>query len=73
MFSRKNFTWKKWLSITVYMFAVTLLISWLLSLLLKEPPESRSQFFTGTSLAGRLFAAILSGTIMSFMRFDRKT
>jgi len=73
MFSRKNFTWKKWLSITVYMFAVTLLISWLLSLLLKEPPESRSQLFTGTSLAGRLFAAILSGTIMSFIRFDRKT
>jgi predicted Na+-dependent transporter len=73
MFSRKNFTWKKWLAITVYMFVVTLLISWLLSLLLKEPPESRSQFFTSTSLAGRLFAATLSGTFLSFMRFDRKT
>jgi len=41
MLSRKNFTWKKWLAITVYMFVVTLLISWLLSLLLKEPPETR--------------------------------
>lgn len=73
MFSRKNFTWKKWLAITVYMFVVTLLISWLLSLLLKEPPDTRVGFFTGASLAGRLFAAILSGTFLSFMRLGRKT
>ncbi|MBI2273239.1 MAG: hypothetical protein EPO58_02190 [Chitinophagaceae bacterium] len=73
MFSRKNFTWKKWLAITVYMFVVTLLISWLLSLLLKEPPDTRVRFFTGASLAGRLFAAILSGTFLSFMRLGRKT
>lgn len=73
MFSRKNFTWRKWLAITVYMFVVTLLISWLLSLLLKEPPDTRVRFFTGASLAGRLFAAILSGTFLSFMRLGRKT
>lgn len=72
MFSRKNFTWKKWFAITAYMFVVTLLISWLLSFLLKETPESRSQFFTAASLAGRLVASILTGTLLAFMRFDRK-
>jgi hypothetical protein len=73
MFSRKNFTWKKWMAITAYMFSVTLLISWLLSFLLKETPESRTLFFTVPSLAGRLFAAMITGTLLSFMRFDRKS
>ncbi len=73
MFSRKHFTWKKWLSITAYMFAVTLMMSWLLSLLLKETPESRSLFFTAPSLVRRLFGSMLTGTLMSFMRLGRKS
>ncbi|MBI2282904.1 MAG: hypothetical protein HYU71_04290 [Bacteroidetes bacterium] len=73
MFARKNFSWKKWLAITVYMFAATLLISWLLSLLLKESPETRGQLFTRSAILTRLFAAVLSGTLLSFMRFSRKS
>ncbi|MEA3426044.1 MAG: hypothetical protein U9R46_07335 [Bacteroidota bacterium] len=72
MFARKHFSWKKWLAITAYMFAATLLISWLLSLLLKESPETRAQLFTRSSIAARLLAAVLSGTLLSFMRFSRK-
>lgn len=72
MFSRKHFSWKKWLLISAYMFAATLLISWLLSWFLKEAPETRAQLFTRAAIMARLFAAVLSGTLLSFMRFSRK-
>ena len=57
----RNFTWKKFLLIAVYMFAITLIIGCLWNYLSNEPV---SALFTSSELLHRAFTAIIAGFVI---------
>jgi hypothetical protein len=68
MFSPKNFSWKKWITLTLFMFVFT----WLLAYFLRLSGENRHDLLTVPSLVRRLIVALSVGFLISFMRTEPK-
>jgi uncharacterized membrane protein len=67
MFSLKNFTWKKWVTLTVLIFLVTTAIVWLSRLI--WPPEP---VFEMTAVIRRLIISALIALVISMQRSEPK-
>ena len=62
MFSRKNFTWKRWLTMTVFLFSVTFFIAYFTG----WTSESKHQVKSTNSLLRRAVTALAVGLVISF-------
>jgi hypothetical protein len=68
MFSRKNFSWKKWAALTLFLFVFT----WLLAYFLGMSGETKQELLTVSSLGRRLTVAIGVGLLISFINAEPK-
>ena len=62
MFSRKNFTWKRWLMLTALLFSVTFFIAYFTG----WTSESKQQVKSTSSLLRRAVTALAVGFVISF-------
>ncbi|MBV9987812.1 MAG: hypothetical protein JO301_09035 [Chitinophagaceae bacterium] len=68
MFSTKNFSWKKWITLSLFVFVFT----WLLAYFLRLTNENKHELLTVPSLARRSVTALLVGFFISFIRTEPK-
>lgn len=66
MFSRRNFSWKRWLFLSATFFVA----SWLVSLVLHSfvEPEIKDETFSGSPLVRRLILSVVIGFVLSFSK-----
>ena len=68
MFSKKHFSWKKWLVLTIFMFTFTFLLAYFLRL----TGETKESLITLSSFTRRLITALAVGLFISFMNTQPK-
>lgn len=66
MFSRKHFTIRKWLLLSLFLFSITFLIAYLTGL----TGESKHSLTGASSLIRRGVTAMITGLLISFMNID---
>ncbi len=68
MLSRKNFSWKKWFVLMLFLFVFTFLLAYFLHM----SGETKQELLTVSSLTRRLVVAAFVGLFISFFNTEPK-